>query len=143
MPPPRPHRFVGAIRGAIGGEVVNKTETALLLKFINYDDKRKVTVDDVEFWHTHLMGIPYADALEAVKMHQESSSDWIKVSHVKANLELIYSRRERQRRIAAGGMLQIVETPADTSIPLCPEHGKNYANCPPCYNALPEVSDGR
>lgn len=72
---------------------MNRTETAMLLTLCAAFDARTIGEADVKAWADVLASVPFVDAEQAVKNHYGSTDDFIKPSHIKAEVKRI--RRDR------------------------------------------------
>jgi hypothetical protein len=81
---------------------VNIQETAAVLAKIKIGDNREVDSKGVVLkeWHQEIGHLPYQDALEAVVMHRQESTEYLQAGHIVANVGRIRRRRERDDRVA-------------------------------------------
>lgn len=61
---------------------MTKTELAKLLTYVSTFDSRTVGIDTVEAWHTILEPVDYQAAVEAVKKHFATSTDYLMPAHI-------------------------------------------------------------
>jgi len=74
---------------------VNEREVANVLARVQLGDNR--TTDEVVLrsWIQEIGDLDFQDAVEAVVLHRRESTDWLMPAHVRANVKLIWARRER------------------------------------------------
>lgn len=87
---------------------MNKRETAMLLGRISVIDGRKLPDTAVETWHEIIGHMPYAEAVEALRIVASQSVDIIKPAHLlrarstaRAQIERRERRASRQRELDA------------------------------------------
>lgn len=85
---------------------MNLTETAKLLTFIAELDYRRFTEDTVTAWHEVLGKYDYQDCREAVKIHNDTSGDFLKPGHVGGLI-----KANRRRRL--NGVMEISVSDVD------------------------------
>jgi len=78
---------------------MDKLEVAKLLTIVSTVDNRKVAEETVLGWYELIGDIDYDVALEAVRMHQKESAEWLMPAHVRANSKRVRDARDRQHRI--------------------------------------------
>lgn len=78
---------------------MNLRETAQLLAKVQLVDNRQVDELTVREWHDLLGHIELAHALEAVRMHRRSSSDYLLPAHVARGAALVRERLVAQGRL--------------------------------------------
>jgi hypothetical protein len=90
---------------------MNIQETAAVLAKIKIGDNREVDSKGLVLreWHEAIGDLDYADAIEAVAMHRRESQAYLLPAHVRANVQLIRTRRARSARYQNMG--QITPTP--------------------------------
>jgi hypothetical protein len=74
---------------------MNRSETAKLLAKAQLIDNRTVDRATVEAWHEAIGHQDYAEAMEALFRHRQTSTDWLEPAHINALVPVI--RRERMR----------------------------------------------
>lgn len=72
---------------------MNLTETAKLLTFIAELDYRRFTDETVVAWHEVLGKYDYEDCREAVRIHNDTSGDFLKPGHIG---KIIQANRKRR-----------------------------------------------
>lgn len=94
---------------------MNKRETAMLLGRISVIDGRKLPDTAVETWHEIIGHVPYAEALEALRIVASESPETIKPAHLlrarktaRAEIERRATRAARQRALDAASKPQRV-----------------------------------
>lgn len=92
---------------------MNKRETALLLGRISDIEGRKLPATAVETWHEIIGGMPYDEALEALRIVASESPETIKPAHLlrarktaRAEIERRERRASRQRELDAASKPQ-------------------------------------
>lgn len=68
---------------------MNIQETNQLLIRVQVIDNRQIGDSTVMAWHELLGDLDYATAVEAVKLHQRESKEYLTPAHVRANVEEI------------------------------------------------------
>ncbi|SMX76606.1 hypothetical protein [Brevibacterium antiquum] len=72
---------------------MNLTETGMLLTFISELDYRRFTEETATAWHDVLGKYDYQDCREAVRIHNETSGDFLKPGHIG---KIIQTNRRRR-----------------------------------------------
>lgn len=80
---------------------MNIQETAAVLAKIKIGDNREIDSKGIVLreWHQEIGHLPYQDALEAVVMHRQESTEYLQAGHIVANVARILRRRERDERV--------------------------------------------
>jgi hypothetical protein len=78
---------------------VNINETANVLAKIQLGDNREITPLVIQEWHDTIGDLPYADAVEAVRMHRRDTTAYLMPAHIRENVRVIQRRRERAERV--------------------------------------------
>jgi hypothetical protein len=68
-------------------------QTGLLLARIQVHDNRQIGAVTIEEWHHDLQGLAYVDALDAVREHRRTSTEYLTANHVIAGVRRIRDRR--------------------------------------------------
>jgi hypothetical protein len=77
-------------------------QVAAVLAKIQLGDNRETDAAGVVLaeWVDTIGDLDYQDAIEAVRMHRKSSTVYLQAAHIRENVRLIVSRRERAARVA-------------------------------------------
>lgn len=79
---------------------MNKTEMAQVLTIASAIDNRKLSPEAVEAWFMVIGDIDYDVAVEAVKQHFDSSTDYLIPNHIRVLATKIVKMREASERRA-------------------------------------------
>lgn len=79
---------------------MNKTEMAQLLTIASAIDNRKLSPEAVEAWHMVIGDIDYEVAVEAVRQHFDSSTEYLIPNHIRVLATKIVKTREALARRA-------------------------------------------
>jgi hypothetical protein len=74
-------------------------EAFQLLTLASARDGRTVDVEVATVWADDLKDVTLPDAVEAARMHYQSSDAWLMPAHVRENVRVIWRRREREARV--------------------------------------------
>lgn len=87
---------------------MNIQETAAVLTKIKIGDNREIDPKGfvLREWHEAIGDLDFADAIEGVAMHRRESTDYLQASHVRANVQLIQTRRARAARYQSMGQVE-------------------------------------
>jgi hypothetical protein len=77
---------------------MNKIETAGVLTKIQLGDNREITELVIDEWHDTIGHLAYADAIAAVKLHRQESTDYLQPAHVIRNARRLTERALPPRR---------------------------------------------
>jgi hypothetical protein len=111
---------------------VNKSDVAKILTIASAVDNRTVAPETVNAWF-ELIGYLSVDvALEAVRMHQRDSQDYLMPIHVRRNAARVISERERKVRREELDRLYVASIEARKIEPPKCRHGLTIAVCLPC-----------
>jgi hypothetical protein len=112
---------------------MNQLEVAKFLTAVSAIDNRTVKPEQVYAWLPMLLDVTVDEAGEAMRMHYQDSDAYLQPAHVRANVQVIRRRRERDLRIQQS----LTPEPRETGDP-CPkcEHGLSLWACLPCAKAL-------
>ena len=82
---------------------MNATEAATVLAKIQLGDNRDIDAAGLVLaeWIDSIGDLDFADAVEAVRMHRKLSTAYLLPAHLRENVRLIRSRRERHLRASA------------------------------------------
>ncbi len=79
---------------------MNKTEMAQLLTIASAIDNRKLSPEAVEAWHMVIGDIDIEVAVEAVKQHFDTSTEYLIPNHIRVLATKIVKHREAMERRA-------------------------------------------
>lgn len=74
---------------------MNVAETGKLLALIRVGDNRQVDQATIAAWHDVVSDLPLADALEAVRQHRRTSTEYLMPAHVRAGVHAMRVERLR------------------------------------------------
>lgn len=99
---------------------MNKRETAMIVARVADIDRRTLSDTIVETWHEIVGVMPYAEALEALRIVASESPETIKPAHLlrarkaaRAEIERRERRAERQRALDAATRQQRLDAVGD------------------------------
>lgn len=75
-----------------------KQETARVLAKIQLGDNRQVDHLVLDEWHDTIGHLDFDDAIAAVKLHRQSSTDWLMPAHVISGARRVKSDRASEAR---------------------------------------------
>lgn len=73
---------------------MNKQECAKVLAKIQLGDNRQVDALTLDEWFDTIGHLEFADAIEAVTMHRQESTDWLMPAHVIKNVRRVREKHE-------------------------------------------------
>lgn len=94
---------------------MNKSDTAKLLAKAALIDRRTIDVSDVEAWHEAVGHLDARDAMAALTLHRQRSSDYLQPAHIIALAR--ESRRDREHDEARERAKRALPPPPPTPMP--------------------------
>lgn len=94
---------------------MNRSETAKLLAKAALIDNRTIDRNTVEAWHEAIGHQDFADAMDALFMHRQTSTAWLDPAHINALVPVVRRNRatieSKARALTAGPMAAIQGPP--------------------------------
>lgn len=117
---------------------LDKVEVAKLLTNISAIDNRQVDEARVEAWFPIVKDYNYQDALEALPVFFQKSSEYLSPRGLIVGIKAV----KEQRALKAEQAQRQLELSDTTGVPqpLCIEHGLKILSCDPCCRRLYEVA---
>ncbi len=78
---------------------MNLQETAQVLAKVQLGDNRQVDELTVREWHDAIGHLALHEAMEAVRLHRQESTEWVMPAHVIANVRRVREEVRREARI--------------------------------------------
>jgi len=115
---------------------MNKTQVAKLLTIASAVDNRRVEPETVNAWFELIGDLPVDVALQAVRMHQRESDEYLMPVHVRRNALKVFADRDKAyRRERLDFLFESSEKARAIEPPKC-EHDLVIAQCLPCSLVL-------
>ena len=95
---------------------MNIEEVAKVLAKVQLSDNRDIDERGLVLaeWEDTIGDLPFDAAIEAVRMHRRDSTAYLTAAHVRANVQLIQSRWERDARIKSQAARRALPAPTIT-----------------------------
>ena len=78
---------------------MNVEEVSRVVAKVKLGDNREVNELVILEWWDSIGDLAFDEAIEAVRMHRKTSTDYLLPAHIVANVRLLHRRQERAERI--------------------------------------------